>query len=220
MGPVAAAPSSSETFAPGDVVARRYRLDVPLGRGGYGVVFRAWQLAAQGAPPSSMRLVALKILHPPILANAEGRQRFQREAVLAQRLQHPNVVQLLDFGQTETGVPYIAFEHLAGRPLDAVIKDAGVLDETRAVKIIVQVLKALMQAHAVGIVHRDIKPSNVFICDFPGERDFVKVLDLGVAKSTTSGSLTELTRTGQIIGTPSYMAPELLCDGLATPAAD
>src|SRR4051812_25426700 len=103
--------SASPLLHPGDVVAGRYRLEVQLGRGGYGLVFRATQL-------SSGTAVALKLLHADVLADPQGRERFRREAILAQRLQHPNIVRLHDFGGSDEGMPFIVFELLNGRSLD------------------------------------------------------------------------------------------------------
>src|SRR5262245_57203157 len=162
-------------FGPGDAVAGRYRIDALLGRGGFGVVYSATQLPI-GRP------VALKMLLAEALAEADGVIRFRREAELAQRLSHPNTVRLYDFGETEQGLPFIAWELLRGRSLEAILMEDGALPPVRVARIAGQVLKALMEAHALGVVHRDVKPSNVFLSDFSGERDFVKVLDFGIAK--------------------------------------
>src|SRR4051812_4287745 len=156
--------SSTATMAPGDVIAGRYRIDAVVGQGGFGLVFRATQVPIG-------RTVALKMLLAGALAHAEGRARFRREAELAQRLEHPNTVRLYDFGETEDGFPFIAWEFLKGKPLDAVLGAEGRLPLPRVARIAAQTLKALMEAHGLGIVHRDIKPSNVFLCEFSGERD-------------------------------------------------
>jgi serine/threonine protein kinase len=183
---------------PGEIIAGRYRIEAEIGQGGFGAVYRATHLALG-------RQVALKMLHPEMVSHDQGLSRFRREAELAQRLEHPNTVRLYDFGQTEYGLPYIAFELLRGEPLDRAIL-AGPMPPARVVRIIGQVLKSLMEAHTLGIVHRDIKPANVFLCEFSGERDYVKVLDFGIAKSTTSRTM--LTQAGSTIGTPNYMSPE------------
>src|SRR5579871_6468186 len=129
---------SGVTVRPGDVVAGRYRIEALVGEGGFGLVFRATQLPIG-------RSVALKMLIVDSEANPDGRARFRREAELAQRLEHPNTVRLYDFGETETGQPFIAWELLKGRPLDAVIAAEGRLPPPRAARIAVQVLKALME---------------------------------------------------------------------------
>ncbi len=198
-------------FQVGDVVAGRYRVEALLGRGGFGVVYRAVQL-------NIGRAVALKMLLAEALAHPEGIARFRREAELAQRLEHPNTVRLYDFGETEQGLPFIAWELLRGRALDEVLAATGGLPPARVARIAVQALKALMEAHALGIVHRDVKPSNLFLCEFSGEPDFVKVLDFGIAKSLSDGP--GLTSDGIIVGTPSYMSREQVGGRDLTPASD
>jgi serine/threonine-protein kinase len=213
---------SSRRFKTGDTIGGRYRLETPLGAGGFGAVYRARQVSSGGGGvwgATDGLFVALKLLHPDVLSSDDGRERFRREALLAQRLLHPNVVRLHDFGEAE-GVPFIAFEILHGKSLDVVLREERVLAHPRVLRITLQVLKALMAAHAAGIVHRDIKPANVFLCDFQGEPDFVKVLDFGIAKAVGATSLAEMTRTGQIVGTPAYMSPEMLRENAASPAAD
>jgi serine/threonine protein kinase len=182
----------------GAVVAGKYRIEAEIGRGGMGVVYRA-TLVTAGAP------VALKMLLPDG-ADAEGRARFAREMQLASRLNHPNTVRVLDAGYAEDGAPYLCCELLHGRTLSAAIKAEGALPVERVVRIGMQVLDALTEAHALGIVHRDIKPANVFLCHEPP--DFVKVLDFGVAKRPDSHTHAPLTAAGIGIGTPQYMAPE------------
>jgi len=184
----------------GDTVAGRYRIDFELGHGGFGAVYQATQITLG-------RQVALKMVLPELVSHDEGLARFRREAQLAQKLEHPNTVRLYDFGQTEVGLPYIAFELLRGEPLDRAIF-RGAMPPARVARIATQVLKSLMEAHSLGIIHRDIKPANVFLCDFSGETDFVKVLDFGIAKSTSGTPTTVLTQAGHAIGTPNYMSPE------------
>ncbi|HEY4119979.1 MAG TPA: serine/threonine-protein kinase, partial [Byssovorax sp.] len=182
---------------PGDVIAGKYRLEELIGQGGFGVVFRAVQLNLE-------RQVAIKMMLPQALARGDGLARFLREADLARKLEHPNTVRLYDCGEAEGGVPYIALELLRGRPVDVAIRDDGPFEVGRAARIGVQALKSLMEAHALGIVHRDIKPSNLFLCEFSGERDYVKLLDFGIAKVEGSAA----TLGGTMLGTPAYMSPE------------
>ncbi len=201
------------TLGAGAIVAGRYRIEALVGQGGFGVVYRATQLAIG-------RTVALKMLLPSADASASGRGRFEQEAVLAQRLEHPNTVRLYDFGEAEDGQPFIAWEFLKGRGLDEALRQSGPFPPARVARVAAQVLKSLMEAHGAGIIHRDIKPSNVFLCDFHGEADFVKVLDFGIAKSTRSRAPSPLTAAGTSVGTPAYMAPEQLFGGEIGPGTD
>jgi hypothetical protein len=204
----------SAPLRPGDMVAGRYRIETQIGQGGFGAVFRATQV-------NIAREVALKMLLPELLAADEGLQRFRREAQLAQRLEHPNTVRLLDFGQAENGAPFIAFELLRGESMDRALHQQGRFSPGRVARITMQVLKSLMEAHALGIVHRDIKPPNIMLCEFQGESDYVKVLDFGIAKTTTpTATSAGLTQAGHVVGTPQYMAPEHLLGQAPSPAAD
>jgi serine/threonine protein kinase len=188
-------------IALGSTVAGRYRVDALLGAGGYGAVYCATQLNLN-------RKVALKVLHPHVTTRPLARERFEREARLAQLLQHPNVVRLYDFGVDEsTGQSFIVWELLEGRSLEAELGRVGPLDWRRVARVASQVLKALIEAHGRGIVHRDIKPANLYLCDFAGEPDFVKVLDFGIA-TFSEGSGSSITQEGASLGTPTYMAPE------------
>ena len=195
--------------APGTLIGGRHRIEALLGQGGFGVVYRATQLALD-------RPVALKVLLPEALGD-EALPRFQREAEIVQRLDHPNIVRLLDFGVGAGAEPYLVFELLQGQTLHEALASAGPLSVARAARVGAQILKALMEAHARGVVHRDIKPANVFLCNFQGEPDFVKVLDFGIAKGRDSGTLTGR---GGVLGTPAYMAPEQANGGVVGFAAD
>ena len=161
------------------------------------------------------RDVAVKVLLPEAAANEAGLTRFLREAELAQRLTHPNTVRIYDFGRTELGAPFIVWELLRGRSLDAVLRD-GPLEPARVVHIGAQILKSLMEAHALGVVHRDIKPSNLFVTDHLGEPDHVTVLDFGIAHVAGSA----VTVGGTLLGTPAYMSPEQVSGGEITAATD
>ena len=185
------------------MIAGRFRVEAVIGSGGFGVVLRARR------EPMGQE-VALKVLRPGLLESPESIKRFEREAALAQRLEHPNTVRVLDFGRAvEDGVCFIAFELLRGRPLDEVLRGTTGLPSARIAKITAQILKSLMEAHGHGIVHRDVKPSNIFLCEYAGEHDYVKLLDFGIAKSIEeSAAETKLTQEGHVVGTPSYMAPE------------
>jgi serine/threonine protein kinase len=205
--------STSPSFPPGHVVAGRYELVELLGQGGHGAVYRAIQKPLG-------REVAIKMILVEALLSDGMLERFAREAALVQRLEHPNTVRLFDFGTTEHGLPYIVFELLRGRTLEQEIA-RGTLTTSRIARVTTQILKSLMEAHALGIVHRDIKPSNVLLVDYSGETDFVKVLDFGVARQVAKDVGGEqITHAGQIIGTPSYMAPEQVHGRAVGPEAD
>src|SRR5688572_23444445 len=198
-------------LGPGAVVAGRYRVEELVGRGGFGMVFRATQL-------NLGRAVALKMLLPELLVG-KSLERFYREAQLAQRLEHPNCIRVYDVGDAD-GYPYIACEFLRGRPLDELLHEQGPQPVPRVARIGIQVLKALMEAHSLGIVHRDIKPSNIMLCDYAGEPDFVKVLDFGIAKQLSETDAPAITAFGGLVGTPAYMAPEQVKTGVVGPGTD
>jgi eukaryotic-like serine/threonine-protein kinase len=189
----------------GRVVAGNFRLERLLGAGGMGNVYRAEQLSL-GKP------VAVKILHAELMADEVVVKRFEREARHASRLEHPNLVQIIDCGQDQdSGVLYIAMELLSGRDLGQVIAQDAPLPLHRIVRIMSQVFSALEEAHVQGVIHRDLKPANIMLVDRRGEQDQVKVCDFGIAKSSafvTTGSPSLLTVRGFVCGTPEYMAPE------------
>jgi serine/threonine-protein kinase len=205
--------SATPSFPPGYLVGGRYELIERLGQGGHGAVYRAIQRPLG-------REVAVKMILAEALF-AEGMlERFAREAALVQRLEHPNTVRIYDFGTSEQGMPFIVFELLRGRTLEQEIAQCP-LTALRIGRVATQVLKSLMEAHALGIVHRDIKPANLLLIDYSGEADFVKVLDFGVAKPTAAPKPGEaITHDGQIVGTPSYMAPEQVHGAVIGPTAD
>jgi len=188
----------------GQVVARKYRVEKLLGEGGMGRVYRANQLVLE-------KPVVLKLLHPSLQKDARTVARFQREAKAASRLNHPNSIDVLDFGQTDDGALFIAMEFVDGRDLHQVLTEDWPLPEPRVIRIVTQVLSALADAHQAGVIHRDLKPENVMVmARRGGESDVVKVLDFGIAK-IIDGSSEEgpsLTRTGFVCGTPEYMSPE------------
>ena len=177
----------------------RYAIQERIGQGGMGAVYR-------GVQRSVDRQVAIKVVSPSMMSEPAIIKRFLREARLASRLDHPNVVQIFDFGQTPDGVFYLVMELVSGKTLEAVLDEEGALDPERTVAIAVQICAALEAAHAVPMVHRDLKPANVLI----DVRGLVKVLDFGIAKSLAPDTLSAtMTRAGAVIGTPAYMPPEL-----------
>lgn len=187
----------------GRVLDGRYHIAERLGEGGVGFVYRAKD-AKLG------RQVAIKMLQQHAADVPEWRQRFQREAKVLSALDHPNIVTVTDSG-IDDGLPYLVMELLQGKTLADLI-DEGPLPAPRALDIARQLLRGLAFAHGKGIVHRDLKPANVFLQALPDQADHVTLLDFGMAKfleGASSRSLVDnLTRTGTIFGTPSYMSPE------------
>jgi len=189
----------------GRLIGGKFRIESLLGAGGMGNVYRAEQL-------SLAKPVAVKILHHDLMTDETVVKRFEREARHASRLDHPNLVRIIDTGRdAETGVLFIAMELLSGRDLGQVIAQDAPLPLHRIVRIMSQVLAALEEAHAQGVIHRDLKPANIMLVDRRGELDLVKVCDFGIAKSNSlqgSQSNSMLTVRGFVCGTPEYMAPE------------
>ena len=185
---------------PDTLLGGKYVIVRPLGSGGMGEVYEAIQ-------KDLSRPVAIKLLRVEVASDPAMFLRFRREAEAAASLGHPNIVQVLDFRNEPGEPPMLVMEKLEGRSLRDLLADPGPLAPARAVFIAVQILSALAAAHDANIVHRDVKPANVFILKTLAVRDFVKVLDFGIAKFLDPGAR-GLTDLGQIVGTVSYMAPE------------
>jgi Flp pilus assembly protein TadD len=189
---------------PGRVIAGNFRIDRLIGSGAMGNVYKAEQL-------SLAKAVALKVLHPHLMGDAKLIGRFKREAKSASLLNHPNSIQIIDSGEDRDGTLYIAMELLTGRDLAQAIRDDFPIPLPRVVRILSQVLSALEEAHAQGVIHRDLKPSNIMLVEQRGQKDFVKVCDFGIAKATLADGddrAAMLTIQGLVCGTPEYMAPE------------
>jgi serine/threonine-protein kinase len=188
---------------PGRVVAGNFRIDKLIGAGAMGNVYKAEQL-------SLSKPVAVKVLHAHLHSDEKLVTRFKREAKSASLLNHPNSIQIIDSGQDADGTLYIAMELLTGRDLAQVIRDDFPLSLSRVVRIMTQVMSALDEAHARGVIHRDLKPSNIMLIELRGQRDFVKVCDFGIAKATAveDDRAQMLTIQGLVCGTPEYMSPE------------
>lgn len=189
----------------GTVIAGRYRILKRIGKGGFGAVYEAQHNA-------SGQKLALKLLALESEEDAEEVYfRFFQEARATAGLRHPNTVRLYDFGQTEDGILFMAMELLHGPTLHSylrtIAKENQVLTEGETLTIAVQVLKALQEAHAAGLVHRDLKPENIMLADVGEESPVVKVLDFGIARQMDNG----MTVGGRLLGTPKYMSPEQCC---------
>ncbi len=183
----------------------RFSILEPIGIGGMGRVYRAQQTPLD-------RVVALKVLNPnfPTSRDPGFQKRFLREASFSSKLRHPNTVTVIDYGQTDDGIYYIAMEYLEGRTLGQVLVESGPLPWARALNIAQQICRSLREAHNLGIVHRDLKPANIMLLN-EADQDLVKVLDFGLVKSIAPAGERpgpEITQGGTFLGSPMYMAPE------------
>ncbi len=192
--------ASASGLSEGALFAGKYRIERLLAEGAMGQVYVASQEPI-GRP------VAIKVLKSALATDQELVERFLREAVAVSNLHHPNTITVLDYGESEQGILYIAMEYLDGQNLEALLDRVGPLKVDRAVDIACQVASALTEAHHNGVLHRDLKPPNIFISEVKGKGEFVKVLDFGIAKLLDS-TKAPLTRAGMVFGTPEYMAPE------------
>ena len=192
-------------LSPGERIQDKYRVLRPIGEGGMGAVFACEHEVLK-------REVAIKVLYPQFAADPEAVLRFHREAQAAGRIGQDNICEVIDLGSLPNGAPYLVMPLLHGEPLSAVIHRDGPLDPARTVDLISQVLDALAAAHRAGIVHRDLKPDNLFVTHLGSRRlEIVKVLDFGISKvlgNTAVDDRQQVTRTGMVMGTPCYMAPE------------
>ena len=173
----------------------KYRIEETLGQGAMGIVYRAFD-------EDIARQVALKVLHPHLLEGDAGDElllRFKQEAQAAARCMHSKIVAIFDYGIHDNS-PFIVMEYVEGTDLKSLLRGVSVLGYRQAADIAIEVLNALQYAHGQGVVHRDIKPANIMIL----ESGHVKVADFGVARLDIS----DLTQTGFMVGTPSYLAPE------------
>lgn len=184
----------------GTIIADKYIIIALINEGGMGAVYRALQTPIG-------REVALKVLRAELRESEQGGDRFIREARAVARLQHPNIINLHDFGFDHTKHPYMVMEYAPGVSMTRWLLDEK-LTFDRILHVIRQILSALQEAHECGIVHRDLKPENMIIAKSGTDRDFVKLLDFGIARVINEGVTKSLTREGEVFGTPHYMAPE------------
>jgi len=189
----------------------KYRLESVLGAGGMGVVYLAEQ-------SNLLRKVALKLILPQI-DDPEFRRRFLREARVLAEIRHPNVVEIFDFEVNQWGLPFYVMEYLEGQTLRTLLAREGAIAPSRLLPILRQAASGLSSVHRRGIVHRDLKPANIFLAKHDGG-ETVKILDFGIARSTDPGEDSRLTRSGAVVGTVNYLAPEQLLEGEIGPAVD
>jgi len=183
--------------------AGRYRVKKLIGRGAMGSVYEGVREDLANMP------VAIKVVHYDLERDMEYLARFRREAETVAAINHPNIVRILDFQAHEGERPFLVMELLRGTSLGRVIETEGPFSQGRAAFVASQILDALAATHRVKVIHRDLKPENVFLISMSNLKDIVKLLDFGVAKVLDDPEALKLTRTGAIVGTPAYMAPEL-----------
>ena len=199
--PTIAPPTRSTPTGPlavGESFGPRYHILRPLGVGGMGAVYQAWDQELTVA-------VALKVIRPEVLGDpdvaADLERRFKRELVLARQVTHKNVVRIHDLGELN-GIKYITMSYVEGADLSTILKREGTLPVGRALKLARQIAAGLAAAHEVGVIHRDLKPANIMV----SAGDLALIMDFGIARST--GTAAGVTVTGGIVGTLDYMAPE------------
>ena len=199
---------SGRSLAPGDRIAE-YRIDAVAGRGGMGLVYRAWQERLQ-------RVVAIKVIAPALAADAAFRIRFERESTLAAQIEHPNVIPVYQVGDHE-GLLFIVMRYVEGVDLSDLLRRSQRIEPRHAARIVSQVAAALDAAHTRGLVHRDVKPGNVLVSGDPGA-EHVYLTDFGITKrmADTSG----LTASGMLVGTVDYLAPEQILGRRADARSD
>jgi len=187
----------------GTILTDRYVIESMLGSGGMSRVYLAKHLMMD-------KEVAIKMLHAHLITNKLVLKRFQQEAKMVSGLNHPNIVKIFDFGLTEYGQPYLVMDYVNGQSLQALLHDPASLNLERVVHIFSQVLDGLAAAHAAGIIHRDLKPSNIMVLDLETVKDFVMIIDFGIAKIFLGDDpqAVKLTRTGEVYGSLAYMSPE------------
>ena len=199
-----ALPGSAHAEDPllGAVLQNRYLVEELLGCGGFANVYLARHVQTGGK-------VAVKVLHPSMLANEAAVRRFRVEAENTCKLQSQHTVRISDFGRRPDGSSYLVMEFIEGRPLTKILEAEGHISPARTVRVVDQVLRSLAEAHSKGVVHRDIKPENIMLANQFGEPDFAKVLDFGISRFLAGSGV----GTFGALGTPKYMSPEQ-CRGL------
>lgn len=207
-------------FSPGDTIAKRFRILRFIARGGMGEVYEALDIELK-------QKVALKTVRSVLLADVQSLERFRQEIVVAKRITHPNVCRTYDLFRHESGVDpasdvlVVSMELLAGQTLDGLLKEKEKLSSSEALPLVKQMIAGLAAAHEAGVVHRDFKSNNVMLVPPASGSGALRVVvsDFGLAHSLEGGEFA-LTRTGEMLGTPAYMAPEQVTGKEITPATD
>jgi len=189
----------------GSIVEDRYRVEAELGAGAMGAVYRARHIRVG-------RTVAIKVLHDHLVQDESMVARFEREAKIAARLEHPNLVGVIDIGTTDDGKRLMVLEFAPGRPMADLVSTP--MQRDRVIALTRQLLRGLEHAHAAGLIHRDLKPENVLVEKCADGTEIPRIVDFGIAvlrDGTVDDSQSEgrrLTTTGVVLGTPMYMSPE------------
>jgi streptogramin lyase/tRNA A-37 threonylcarbamoyl transferase component Bud32 len=197
-------------FWKGEKYIGKFKLLDKIGSGGMGTIYKAQDTLTKSGK------VALKVLRDDLFMSEHHRKRFKQEAVIIDQLDHPNIVKIMERGQFEQKL-YIVMELLEGKTLTKKIEEEEKIDLKEALDIIIQVADALKKIHSKNIVHRDLKPDNVMLVEKEGKRNFVKLLDFGLARTEHQ---TRITQTGTVLGTLNYMAPEQISHGEFSLASD
>ena len=192
--------TSVRSIERGTVLLGKYRVDSVIGRGGMGLVVKAWHLGLEEE-------VAIKMLRDDVAIADETIVRFVREAQAAAKLKSEHIARIIDVGRFGDGKPYLVMEFLEGQDVGQLIAEQGRLQPSLAIDLVIQACEALAEAHSIGIVHRDIKPTNLFLTSRPDGSVLLKILDFGISKSP-SGAELSLTQTWSLLGSPAYMSPE------------
>jgi eukaryotic-like serine/threonine-protein kinase len=193
----------------GTTISGRYVIEDVVGEGGMATVYSAHHRLVD-------RPCAIKVMNASFAQNEVVRERFRREAKAAQKLAHPNIIEIFDQGELGDGCLYLVMELLDGETV-ANLLERGRLPVERAIQIAIQIARGLARAHDLEVIHRDLKPENIFIARHNGDSELVKILDFGIARSTQDA---RLTGAGEVFGTPQYMAPERITSIDAGPSAD
>ncbi len=209
--PAVAAPRTKKADDPalGKVIAGRYRLEARIGEGGMGIVYRARHVLID-------RVVAVKLIRPDLRGETHLRAWMLREARAANRVDHAHIIDIHDIGETDDGELYLVMEYLVGTPLSNELAH-GPMPLNRGVDILEQMGAALSRAHDLGVVHRDLKSDNILLTHRGGRKDFVKILDFGLAALAHDPRLAPK---GAVFGTPEYMSPEQARGEQAGPHSD
>ncbi|ACY18273.1 serine/threonine-protein kinase [Haliangium ochraceum] len=186
-------------------IADRYVIESRIGQGGMGFVYRARHLRLG-------RTFAVKVLRHSFETNSKMRSRFIHEAEIIGGLYHPNLVSVVDFGESDEGFLYLVMDYIDGRSLAEIIEDQGALDRERIIQIMKQLCEGLAYAHEQGLIHRDFKPSNILLSDRGGV-EHAHIVDFGLALTLESLADSRMTTAGFVLGTPRYMAPEQSAEG-------
>jgi len=187
----------------GKTIDKKYLVQSVLGEGGMAVVYRAHHVQME-------RTVVIKVMQGWLLSNRNSVERFERECKLTAKLNHPNIVSVYDVGLINGKEPYLVMEYIKGESLADKIHNSGALPYATTANIIIQICRGLQEAHTSGIIHRDLKPDNVLLQHKSDRPDWVKIVDFGISNFVHGSK--KLTKTGRMVGTPEYIAPEQLKD--------